>query len=66
MKFIIKHIIIVLIASSFLDFFKNENPMLKILASDNTGVDINFGDSIGVNLNIQNLILIGVRTLSQN
>ena len=55
MKFIIKHIIIVLIASSFLDFFKNENPMLKILASDNTGVDINFGDSIGVNLNIQNL-----------
>lgn len=55
MKFIIKHIIIVLIASSFLDFFKNENLMLKILASDNTGVDINFGDSIGVNLNIQNL-----------
>ena len=59
MKFIIKHaikyFIFILVTCSFLDFFKNQNQSLKTLASDNTGIDINFGDSIGVNQNIQNL-----------
>ncbi len=59
MKFIIKqgikYLIFILVASSFLDFLKNENPSLKTIASDNTGIEINFGDSIGVNQNIQNL-----------
>ena len=59
MKFIIKnaikYLIFILVTSSFLDFLKNENPSLKTLASANTGIDINFGDSIGVNQNIQNL-----------
>ena len=59
MKFIIKHaikyLIFILVTSSFLDFLKNENSSLKTLASANTGIDINFGDSIGVNQNIQNL-----------
>ena len=43
------------VANIFLDFLKNENLSFKTLASDNAGVDINFGDSIGVNQNIQNL-----------
>ena len=59
MKFIIKqgikYLIFILVTSSFLDFLKNGNPSLKTIASDNTGIDINFGDSIGVNQNIQNL-----------
>ncbi len=55
MKFTIKYIIFLVIAILFLDSLKNENPNLKTLASDNTGVDINFGDSIGVNQNIKNL-----------
>ena len=55
MKFLIKNIIFLLIASSFLDFIKDNNPRLKTFASDSTGIDINFGDSIGVNQNIQNL-----------
>ena len=59
MKFIIKggikYLIFLLIASSFLNFLKNDSQSFKTLASDNTGVDINFGDSIGVNQNIQNL-----------
>ena len=55
MKSIIKNIIFLIIASSFLNFLKNDNQILKTLASDNTGVDINFGDSIGVNQNIKNL-----------
>ena len=59
MKFLIKnsirYIIFLIITCSFLDFFKNDNLSLKTLASDNTGVDINFGDSIGVNQNIKNL-----------
>ena len=59
MKFLIKnsirYIIFLIITTSFLDFFKNDNLSLKSLASDNTGVDINFGDSIGVNQNIKNL-----------
>ena len=50
-----KYIIFLLIAISFLDFIKNNNSSFKTLASDNTGVEINFGDSIGVNQNIQNL-----------
>tara|TARA_Y100001978_G_scaffold39589_1_gene35225 strand:- start:2264 stop:3295 length:1032 start_codon:yes stop_codon:yes gene_type:complete len=54
-KILIKRIIIILIASSFLDFFYKDNPYLKTLASDNTGIDINFGDSIGVDQNIKNL-----------
>ena len=56
MKFIIKnsikYIVFLIIASSFL---KNDNVSLKTLASGSKGVDINFGDSIGVNQNIQNL-----------
>ena len=55
MKFLIKHIIFIIIASTFLDLFKNQNSNFKILASENAGVDINFGDSIGVNQNIMNL-----------
>ena len=59
MKFIIKHaikyLIFILVTNSFLGFLNNENPILKTLASENTGIDINFGDSIGVNQNIQNL-----------
>ena len=55
MKFIIKYLILLFIAFSFLDFFRNENLRLKIFASESTGVDINFGDSIGVNQNILNL-----------
>ena len=59
MKFIIKnsikYIVFLIIASLFLDFLKNDNISLKTLASGINGVDINFGDSIGVNQNIQNL-----------
>ena len=55
MKFIIKYLILLFIIFSFLDFFWNENLRLKIFASESTGVDINFGDSIGVNQNILNL-----------
>ena len=51
----IKYLIFLFIASSFLNFFENKSQRFKTLASDNTGVDINFGDSIGVNLNIRNL-----------
>ena len=55
MKFIIKHLILLFIAVSFFDSFSNKNLSLKISASENSGLDINFGDSIGVNQNIKNL-----------
>ena len=55
MKFLIKYLIFLLITNSFLYILKNDNRSLKIFASSNTGVDINFGDSIGVNQNILNL-----------
>ncbi len=54
-KYVIKYLIFILVTSSFLDFLKNENTSLKTIASSNSGIDINFGDSIGVNQNIQNL-----------
>ena len=55
MKFLLKHIIFIFIVSSFFDFLINDSRSLRTFASDNSGVDINFGDSIGVNQNIQNL-----------
>ena len=55
MNFIIKKLILILITISFLDYFKNVNPTLKIFASDNTGININYGDSIKVKGNIKNL-----------
>ena len=55
MKFLIKNLIFLYVAITFFDFLKNENLNSKILASENKGVDINFGESIGVNQNILNL-----------
>lgn len=55
MDFIIKKLILILITMSFLDYFKNVNPNLQIFASDSTGININFGDSIQVKGNIKNL-----------
>ena len=54
-KNIFKNIIFALIVISFLDIFKNENSYIETLASDTKGIDINFGDSIGVKGNIKNL-----------
>ena len=54
-KFFTKYFLLFLIASLYLDFLKKDNMSFHSLASGNTGIDINFGDSIGVNQNIQNL-----------
>ena len=48
MNFIIKKLILIFITISFLDYFKNVNPNLQIFASESTGININFGDSIQV------------------
>ena len=55
LKFIIKYMIFLTIASPFLELLRNDNSNLEISASENIGIDINFGDSIGVNQNILNL-----------
>ena len=55
MKFLFKNLIFLYVAITFFNFLKNENLNSKILASEYKGVDINFGDSIGVNQNILNL-----------
>ena len=55
MNFIIKKLILILITISFLDYFKNVNPNLQIFASESTGININYGDSIKVKGNIRNL-----------
>ena len=56
MNFIIKNVFFLLIASIFLDIISKDKSYLKLLASDNTRVDINFGESFGVDQNIKNLI----------
>ena len=55
MKFIIKNLILIILFSLILDFFKNDNSYFKILASNNSRVDINIGESFGIDLNIKNL-----------
>ena len=55
MKFIIKNLFFLLIASLFLDIISKDNSYFQLLASDSSRVDINFGESFGVDQNIKNL-----------
>ena len=56
MNFIIKNLFYFLIASLFLEINGKDNSYTQLLASDTTRVDINFGESFGVDQNIKNLI----------
>ena len=55
MKFIIKNLIFIILSILILDFFKNDNSHFRILASNSSRVNINFGESFGIDQNIQNL-----------
>ena len=56
MNFIIKNVFFLLIAGIFLDIISKDKSYYQLLASNNTRVDVNFGESFGVDQNIKNLI----------
>ena len=55
MKYFIKNLFFIILAGSFLVIIKNNNSFFQILASESSRVEINFGESFGVDQNIKNL-----------
>ena len=55
MKLIVKYSIFIILSILILDFFRNDNSHFRVLASNSGRVNINFGESFGIDLNIQNL-----------
>ena len=52
---VLKKLIFIIVVVSFFDTLKIRNPNYQISASENSGVDINFGESFAVDQNIKNL-----------
>jgi len=55
MKNFIKNLFILIFVSSSLGIIKSNNSFFQILASEGTRVEINFGESFGIDQNIKNL-----------